>query len=145
MGFVSRAKEDDPAGCVDLPQRLKSESNVVFTPREKFSIRANNSDGWDLRKGPSDRENQDVQCRCVLCVAHAQHELENVREEHERERTPVGGATRTTATVSHEREQGDERFLTHAQHELRTVAAFRVWQNEPFVRKFLQSLEGNKL
>ncbi|KYM84437.1 hypothetical protein ALC53_05223 [Atta colombica] len=100
MGLVSRAKEDDPAGCEDLPQRLKSESNVVFTSREKLSgfllgyvfhksclisnrtisaddstagahlfdgkaglIRANNSDGWDLRKGPSDRENQDIQYR----------------------------------------------------------------------------------
>ncbi|KYN04273.1 hypothetical protein ALC62_05039, partial [Cyphomyrmex costatus] len=33
-------------------------------------------------------------------------------------------ATRTAVTVRHEREQGDERFLTHAQHELRTVAAY---------------------
>ncbi|EGI58281.1 hypothetical protein G5I_13625 [Acromyrmex echinatior] len=101
MGLVSRAQKDDPAGCEDLPQRLKGESNVVFTPREKLSdgfllgimfhksclissrtisaddstagahlfdgkadlIRANNSGGWDLRKGPSDRENQDVQYR----------------------------------------------------------------------------------
>ncbi|EGI58282.1 hypothetical protein G5I_13626 [Acromyrmex echinatior] len=41
-------------------------------------------------------------------------------EEHERERarTSDRSATRTTATVSHEREQGDER------HELRTVAAY---------------------
>ncbi|KYN11335.1 hypothetical protein ALC57_16546 [Trachymyrmex cornetzi] len=142
MGLVSRAKKDDPAGCEDLPRRLKSESNVVFTSREKLSegfllgnvfhksclisnrtisaddstagarlfdgkaglIRANNSGGWDLRKGPSDRENQDVQYR--------------------RARTSDRGATRTTATVRHEREQGDERFLTHAQHELRTVAAY---------------------
>ncbi|KYQ52798.1 hypothetical protein ALC60_08087 [Trachymyrmex zeteki] len=101
MGLVSRAKEDDPAGCEDLPRRLKSESNVVLTSREKLSdsfllgnvfhksclissrtisvddstagarlfdgkaglIRANNSGGWDLRKGPSDRENQDLQYR----------------------------------------------------------------------------------
>lgn len=77
-------------------------------------------------------------------MAHAQHEL----GERERVRA-IARATKTVATVRHEREQGDEEgerereasivvtekrrperetwwFLTHAQHELRTVAARRM-------------------
>lgn len=49
---------------------------------------------------------------CMLCVAHAQHELENARGT--RARTNDRGATKTAATVRHEREQGDERVSESA-------------------------------
>ncbi|KYM84438.1 hypothetical protein ALC53_05224 [Atta colombica] len=136
------------------------------------------------------KETQRMEEMSVAYTRSTSYRRRSIKGGNQKGRTSDRGARRTTATVSHEREQGDERRRrlkrtgrkrsVSSLREVKIVAnaiqiarwthghgseieddlvvqedsliqtileetAFRVWQNELFVRKFLQSLEGNKL